>query len=190
MPQLWNVFCLIRLCPRFLLWCIWLFIWISCEFSANSIRLCSVYFWIGPRWGICGYQFGCTALSQTKNCSTTAKRTAWNSQPTSRTDHPPTSPSVEKVCILNSFPFLCRVLYCISLNVFLGLISQLLILIIWFPIAFTSPSADKFATFAGRFLVLPVFLFTRILMALWFSDIAGACMRALKLPEVAPINWR
>ncbi|CCD70735.1 Ectopic P granules protein 4 [Caenorhabditis elegans] len=34
----------------------------------------------------------------------------------------------------------------------------------------------------GYILIIPIFFASRIIQALWFSDISGACMRALKLP--------
>ncbi|WKY01128.1 hypothetical protein Q1695_015270 [Nippostrongylus brasiliensis] len=49
-------------------------------------------------------------------------------------------------------------------------------------------SADLFAVLS-HLIVLPIFLFTRIVLALWFSDIAGACLRALNLEPAPSIDF-
>ncbi|KJH47812.1 ribosomal protein L36e [Dictyocaulus viviparus] len=49
-------------------------------------------------------------------------------------------------------------------------------------------SAGILAAFS-YLLVLPIFVFTRIVLALWFSDIAGACLRALKLDPPPSVEF-
>lgn len=49
-------------------------------------------------------------------------------------------------------------------------------------------SAGLFAVLS-HLIALPIFLFTRIVLALWFSDIAGACLRALNLDPPRSIEF-
>ncbi|KIH43922.1 hypothetical protein ANCDUO_26065 [Ancylostoma duodenale] len=42
----------------------------------------------------------------------------------------------------------------------------------------------------SHLVVLPIFVFTRIVLALWFSDIAGACLRTLKLDPPPSVEFR
>ncbi|VDM76416.1 unnamed protein product [Strongylus vulgaris] len=42
----------------------------------------------------------------------------------------------------------------------------------------------------SQLVILPIFVFTRIVLALWFSDIAGACLRTLKLEPPPSVEFR
>lgn len=50
-------------------------------------------------------------------------------------------------------------------------------------------SAGVFAVLS-YLIVLPIFVFTRIVLALWFSDIAGACLRTLNLDPPPTVEFR
>lgn len=49
-------------------------------------------------------------------------------------------------------------------------------------------SAGVFAVLS-YLIVLPIFVFTRIVLALWFSDIAGACLRTLNLDPPPTVEF-
>ncbi|VDL63194.1 unnamed protein product [Nippostrongylus brasiliensis] len=105
-------------------------------------------------------------------------------------DAPHTENSVLDLCLIffSKGPgqlYLCRVVQCLVTNAGIWIL-------VWTLLKICSSgnemSADLFAVLS-HLIVLPIFLFTRIVLALWFSDIAGACLRALNLEPAPSIDF-
>nr|CDJ82308.1 Etoposide-induced 2.4 domain containing protein [Haemonchus contortus] len=65
-------------------------------------------------------------------------------------------------------------------------------LLVWTILRLCSSVSDVSAgpiTILSHLIVLPIFLFTRIVLALWFSDIAGACLRTLNLDPPPSVEF-
>ncbi|CAD6199447.1 unnamed protein product [Caenorhabditis auriculariae] len=81
-----------------------------------------------------------------------------------------------------------RVLQCAAFNLLFVLILKLLSLILALFIGFFWDVS--YADFLSHFFCLPIFLVSRILLALWFSDISGACLRRMNAPDPKPVCWK
>ncbi|KAK6027673.1 ribosomal protein L36e [Ostertagia ostertagi] len=66
-------------------------------------------------------------------------------------------------------------------------------LLVWTLLKMCSSGNDMSAgviAILSHLIVLPIFVFTRIVLALWFSDIAGACLRTLNLDPPPSVEFR
>ncbi|RCN47757.1 ribosomal protein L36e [Ancylostoma caninum] len=78
-----------------------------------------------------------------------------------------------------------RVLQCLATNAGVWVL-------VWVLLRLCSSRNDMSAGIFGllsHLVVLPIFVFTRIVLALWFSDIAGACLRTLKLDPPPSVEF-
>ncbi|CAI4230454.1 unnamed protein product [Auanema sp. JU1783] len=87
-------------------------------------------------------------------------------------------------------PAWMRILYCILGN-------MLCMFVFWifsgscsFFISLFFEKSEILVEATTSLLVFPIFLILRVLMILWFSDIASACNRTLRMPEGRPIDIR
>ncbi|CAI5446254.1 unnamed protein product [Caenorhabditis angaria] len=81
-----------------------------------------------------------------------------------------------------------RVLQCAGVN--LAIIGMLFCLSLLFNFIVSLFSDGSYGVYITNICCLPFFLITRILMALWFSDVASACLRQLKLQDPPPVDFR
>ncbi|VDM45897.1 unnamed protein product [Toxocara canis] len=89
-----------------------------------------------------------------------------------------------------------RVLQCMGLNVACVVALQFILLPIMRLIAYLSPfslpenwTAEFVSSAAGVISILPIFLITRLVNALWFSDIANASLKYRGLQPAVPISF-
>ncbi|KAJ1354681.1 Etoposide-induced protein 2.4 (EI24) [Parelaphostrongylus tenuis] len=78
-----------------------------------------------------------------------------------------------------------RVLQCLVTNAIVWIL-------VWALLKLCSSGDDMSAGIffvLSHLLVLPIFVFTRIVLALWFSDIAGACLRTLNLDPPPSVDF-
>ncbi|VDM54545.1 unnamed protein product [Angiostrongylus costaricensis] len=65
-------------------------------------------------------------------------------------------------------------------------------ILVWAVLKLCSSGDDMSAgifSVLSHLLVLPIFVFTRIVLALWFTDIAGACLRTLNLDPPPSVEF-
>ncbi|MFH4976153.1 hypothetical protein AB6A40_002862 [Gnathostoma spinigerum] len=89
-----------------------------------------------------------------------------------------------------------RIMQCVVVNVACVLLLQLLLIpiirLFWLLVPFNLPngwSVDIISRTFGAASIFPVFLITRAINALWFSDIANASLRFRKVKQKPPLSF-
>ncbi|CAJ0578712.1 unnamed protein product, partial [Mesorhabditis spiculigera] len=84
-----------------------------------------------------------------------------------------------------------RVVQCAGINILIAVVLQVLSYLLPKIGSFlTEAPTNGVANFVSVAGIFPIYVFSRIVNALWFSDIAGACKRALKIQECRPVDFR